>query len=269
MSEGSMNRKLVLVLLMSLISIFFITPLFSQSLKGLSLGGTTGLITTPTGRIAWEESTNFGLDFGYHFSTDRGFGENESIFNAVITMFRDLETGVTLDLQQGSNETDLIIFGKYQMYNSGESGMAMGGNFQILDLGSDFSSQYGQIYLASTYSGSFMDVPAATTLVFGKTFDINTTWNNSIDFSMGFDLSLFPSVFHGYLHWISEFSNYSYSMNSIITNALVRGAFNTGLRVELLPNSRYKFILDATLMDVFDTGINSFALGGSFGLPIR
>ncbi len=78
-----------------------------------------------------------------------------------------------------------------------------------------------------------------------------------------------PSVFHGYLKWISEFSNYSYSVDSVITNASFRGAFNTGLRVELLPNTRYKLVLDATLMDVFDTGINSFTLGGSFGLPIR
>ncbi len=264
-----MNRKLFVLLIAALIFTFSITPLFSQNLKGISLGGSTGLITTPTGKIAWENSADFGLDFGYHFSTDRGFGENESIFNVVITMLRTFEAGVTLDSQQGSNETDLIIFGKYQMYTSGESGMALGGNFQVLDLGSDLSLQYGQVYLASTYSGNFMDVPAVTTLVFGKTFDINGAWDNSIDFSMGFDLSLFPGVFHGYLHWINEFSNYSYSMDSLITNASVRGAFNTGLRVELMPNSRYKLILDATLMDIFDTGINSFALGGSFGLPIR
>ena len=264
-----MNKKLVLVLIISLMSAFLVTPLFSQSLRGLSLGGTTGLITTPTGRIAWENSADLGLDLGYHFSTDRGFGENESIFNAVLTMFRTFEAGATMDIQQGSNETDLIIFGKYQMYNSGESGMAIGGNFQNLDLGSVSSPQYGQIYLASTYAGNFMDVPAATTLVFGKTFDIDAGWDNRIDFSMGFNLSLFPSAFHGYLHWISEFSNYSYSVDSVITNASVRGAFNTGLRVELLPNSRYKLVLDATLMDVFDTGINSFALGGSFGFPIR
>jgi len=263
------NRKLFFAVIVFLISLFLVTPLFSQSFRGLSLGGTTGLITTPTGRIAWENSADLGLDLGYHFSTDREFGENESIFNAALTIFKTFETGVTLDLQQGTNETDVIIFGKYQMYNSGDSGMAIGGNFQIPDLGSVSPSKYSQIYLASTYSGSFMDVPAATTLVFGKTFNIDAGWDNRIDFSMGFDLSLFPGVFHGYLHWISEFSNYSYSMDSVITNASVRGAFNTGIRAELMPGSRYKLVLDATLMDVFDTGINSFALGGSFGLPIR
>ena len=264
-----MNKKLIVILIVALISIFLTTPLFSQSIKGLSLGGATGLITTPSGMVAWEGSTDLGLDFGYHFSTNRGFGENESIVNVVLTMFSVFETGITMDLQQGENETDVLVFGKYQMYNSGDSGMAIGGNFQVIDLGPAASSQYGQIYLASTYAGNFMDVPAVTTLVFGKTFNINEAWDNSVDFSMGFDLSLFPGVFHGYLHWISEFSNYSYSMDSIITNASSRGAFNTGIRVELLPNSRYKLVLDATLMDVFDTGINSFTLGGSFGLPIR
>ncbi len=263
-----MNKKLIVILIMAIIT-FSITPLFSQSIKGLSLGGTTGLITTPSGMVAWEGSADLGLDFGYHFSTDRGFGENESIVNAVLTMFNVFETGITMDLQQGENNTDILIFGKYQMYNSGDSGMAIGGNFQIIDPGSAASPQYGQIYLASTYSGNFMDIPALTTLVFGKTFNINEGWDNRVDFSMGFDLSLFPSVFHGYLKWISEFSNYSYSVDSVITNASFRGAFNTGLRVELLPNTRYKLVFDATLMDVFDTGINSFTLGGSFGLPIR
>jgi hypothetical protein len=249
--------------------IFSGISLFSQSLKGISLGGTTGLITTPTGRIAWGNSTDLGIDLGYHFSTDRDFVDRENIINITLSMFRMLEAGVTVDLQPGQDETDLLLFGKYQMYNSGDSGMALGGSFQMLDISSGTNLQYGQIYLASTYSGGFMDMPAATTLVFGKTFNLEGGWNDQFDFSMGFDLSLFPSAFHGYVHWISEFSNYSYSVDSRITNAAARGAFNTGVRIDLMPNSPYKFVVDATLMDVFDEGIGNFAIGGSFGLSLR
>jgi hypothetical protein len=264
-----MSRKILFSVFFSISIIFINSSLFSQSLKGLSLGGTTGLITTPTGRISWENSANLGFDLGYHFSTDKEFGENENIINATISIFRILEAGVTLDLQTGENETDIHIFSKYQIYKSGDSGMAIGGSFQILDLSSGYSPMFGQLYLVTSYSGGFMDMPAATSLVFGKTFNIDTGWDNQIDFSMGFDLSLFPGAFHGYLHWISEFANYSYSADSHITNANERGAFNTGLRINLLPNSSYKFIIDATLMDVFDTGINSFAIGGSFGFSLR
>ena len=275
-----MNRKLVLIVIIFLIITFSGIPLFSQSLKGLSLGGTTGLITTPTGRIGWEHSSDLGLDIGYHFSTDRGFGENESIINAALSISRKFEAGVTLDLQKDNvgddpgEETDLHLFGKFQMYNSGNSGMAIGANFQMIDFLSDNDSRpgkgnYSQVYLVTTYSGNFMEIPAATTIFFGKTFDIDEGLNDLIDFSMGFDLTLFPDVFHGFIHWISEFTNSSYSVDSHITNAAARGAFNTGLRMDVLANSEYKFVIDAVLMDVFDDGIDSFSIGGTFGFSLK
>jgi len=276
-----MNRKLVLVVIISLIITFSGIPLFSQSLKGLSLGGTTGLITTPTGRIGWENSSDLGLDIGYHFSTDQGFGENESIINAALSISRKFEAGITLDFQQDNDgdsepgeETDLHLFGKFQMYNSGNSGMAVGANFQMIDFLSDDDNRqgkgsYSQVYFVTTYSGNFMEVPAATTVLFGKTFNIEEGLDNHIDFSMGFDLTLFPDVFHGFVHWISEFSNYSYSVDSHITDASARGAFNTGLRIDILAKSEHKFVIDAVLMDVFDDGINSFSIGGTFGFSLK
>ena len=264
-----MSRKLILVSLLLVVMTFSGISLFSQSMKGLSLGGTTGLITTPTGRIGWEESTDLGMDIGYHFSTDRGFGENESIFNVAVSMFKKLEAGGTFDIQPGDDTSDILLFGKYQLYNSGQSGMALGGNMQLLNLSSEITRTFGQIYLASTYAGNFMEIPASTTIVFGKTFDIDAGWDNRIDFSMGFDLALFPQVFNGYVRWISEFANYSYSVDSRITNAAARGAFNTGLRIDILGGSSYKLVIDATLMDVFDEGIDRFAIGGSFGFSLR
>ncbi|MCD6398095.1 MAG: hypothetical protein J7L71_11210 [Spirochaetaceae bacterium] len=276
-----MNRKLGFVLIVSFVGVFLNSPLFSQSLKGLSLGGTTGLITTPTGRIGWENSSDLGLDIGYHFSTDQGFGENESIINAALSISRKFEAGVTMDFQQDNDgddesgeETDLHFFGKFQMYNSGNSGMAVGVNFQMIDFLSNDENRpgkgsYSQVYFVTTYSGNFMQIPAATTILFGKTFNIDEGLNNRLDFSMGFDLTLFPDVFHGFFHWISEFSNYSYSVDSHITNAAARGAFNTGLRMDILANSEYKFVIDAVLMDVFDDGIDSFSVGGTIGFSLK
>ena len=264
-----MSRKLVLVVIVSLIISVSGIPLFSQSLKGLSLGGTTGLITTPTGRIGWEQSSDLGLDIGYHFSTDRGFGEDESLINVAVSMFKKLEAGLTFDSQSGDKSSDLILFGKFQIFNDGQSGMAIGANLQLLDFASDANRTFSQVYLASTYSGDFMEIPASTTIVFGKTFDIEAGLNDEIDFSMGFDLALFPQVFNGYVRWISEFANYSYSEDSRITNANARGAFNTGLRIDILGGSSYKLVIDATLMDVFDEGINKFAIGGSFGFSLK
>ncbi|MDA3941070.1 MAG: hypothetical protein PF693_17460 [Spirochaetia bacterium] len=264
-----MIRKLILVVIVSVVFIFSVTPVFSQSLKGLSLGGTTGLITTPTGRIGWEESSDLGIDIGYHFSTNRGFGENESIINIAVSMFKKLEAGLTFDSQSGDNLSDLILFGKFQIFNDGQSGMAVGANLQLLDITSDIKRTFSQVYLASTYSGDFMEIPASTTIVFGKTFDIESGLNDRIDFSMGFDMALFPQVFNGYVRWISEFANYSYSADSRITDANTRGAFNSGLRINILGGSAYKLVIDATLMDVFDEGIDKFTIGGSFGFSLK
>ena len=38
----------------------------SQSLRGMSLNGATGLYSIPTGRAGWEKTSSFGLDLGYH-----------------------------------------------------------------------------------------------------------------------------------------------------------------------------------------------------------
>lgn len=264
-----MNRKLISAALLLVVMTFSGISLFSQSIKGLSLGGPTGLITTPTGRIGWEQSSDPGLDIGYHFSTDRDFGSNENIINIAFSMFKKLEAGATFDSQPVDDTSDILLFGKYQIFNNGQSGMAVGGNLQFLDFTSNINRTFSQIYLASTYSGNFMEIPASTTIVFGKTFDINAGLNNRIDFSMGFDMALFPKVFNGYVRWISEFANYSYSVDSIITNADARGAFNTGLRIDILGGSSYKLVIDATLMDVFDEGIDKFTIGGSFGFSLR
>jgi hypothetical protein len=265
-----MNRKLIITAVILTVMTLSATPLFSQSMKGLSIGGTTGLITTPTGRIAWEESSDLGLDLGYHFSTDRGFGENENLINVAVSMFKKLEAGLTFDSQSGDDASDLILFGKFQIFNDGQSGMAVGANLQLLDFSSDITDRtLSQIYLASTYSGDFMEIPASTTIVFGKTIDIEDGLNDRIDFSMGFDMALFPQVFNGYVRWISEFANYSYSADSRITNANARGAFNSGLRIHILGGSAYKLVIDATLMDLFDEGIDKFAIGGSFGFSLK
>ncbi len=267
-----MSRKLVLVALLLILTVISGVSVFSQSPGGLSLAGTTGLITTPTGRIGWDESADLGMDIGYHFATDRGFGSNENIFSLTLSMFKRFEAGMTLDIQPvpADNTSDMLLSGKFLIFADGISGMAVGGNIQFLDIASETNSRTSsQIYLASTYSGNFMEIPASTTIVFGKTFNVESGWDNRIDFSMGFDMALFPDVFKGYVRWISEFANYSYSVDSVITNADTRGAFNTGLRIDILKGSSYKLVIDAVIMDIFDTGINRFSIGGTFGFSLR
>ncbi|MFP4408883.1 MAG: hypothetical protein ACLFPW_10210 [Spirochaetaceae bacterium] len=240
-------------------------PLFAQSLKGMSFNGSTGLMSIPSGRIGWERSADFGFDLGYHAIFDDG--DTTHIPKASVSLFKLLEASFAYDAQPGDDNEDIIIGGKIQLPTD-RTAVALGANFQMLqENGEDENVQ--QIYIAATYPGEFFNMPAETTFVLGKSFgDINDEW---IDFGMGFDLLLLPDIFQGYVHWINDFSNFSYSWNAFGANAEERGVFNTGIRIDIAANpslSKYKFVIDAIVTDALDEA-RSLALGVAFGAPIQ
>jgi hypothetical protein len=60
-------------------------------------------------------------------------------------------------------------------------------------------------------------------------------------------------------------------MDAVGANAGFRGAFNTGIRIDVAshPNlSRFKFVIDALLTDALDDN-RTFGVGLAFGAPIR
>jgi hypothetical protein len=241
-------------------------PVFGQSLKGMSINGATGLWSIPSGRIGWERTADLGFDLGYHAL----LGEEEAshVPKASVSLFKLGEVSFAYDAQPGEDNEDLIIGGKFQLPINRASAVAVGFNVQQLQFnGVDESAQ--QIYLAATYPGDFFNMPAETTVVVGKSFGdiVDDEW---IDFGMGFDLLLFPDVFQGYVHWISDFANFSYSWNPWEADPVNRGVFNTGIRIDIAANpalSRYKFVIDVLATDVLDEARN-LAIGLAFGAPI-
>jgi hypothetical protein len=152
-----------------------------------------------------------------------------------------------------------------------KTAIALGGNIQAHNLGSNkpWRRNAGQVYVAVTYAGEFFSWPAETTVVLGKTF-IEKDKNSDIDFGMGFDLILLPKIFQNYVHWITDFANFSYSASPVGANSIFRGVLNTGIRIDLasIPAlSKFKFAVDLTLTDALDDN-RSFAVGGVFGIPI-
>ncbi len=258
-------KNVVLVFLVFFVSI---GVSFGQSLKGMSLNGVTGLIAIPSGRIGWEQSAEVGVDLGYHaLVTDN---QTSHLPKLSVSLFRRVEVAVAYDIQETENdESDILINGKIQLPTNGTA-VALGGNFQSIDFGADNSGSVSQLYLAATYPGEFFSMPAETSIVVGKSFG-DYVGDSDIDFGMGFDLLLFPETFQGYIHWINDFSNFSYSVDPIGALANTRGVFNSGIRIDLASNpnlSRYKFVIDATLTDALDQN-RAFARGFAFGAPIR
>jgi len=244
-----------------------------STLKGMSLNGATGLYSIPSGRIGWESARNIGLDLGYHaIINGRGVTHIPSVS---MSLFKWVELSAAFDLQPDGymghdRGTDFIGGLKIQLPFS-KSAIALGGNFQSLNLWDNSYNRYkaGQIYMAVSYSGLLFHMPAETTIVVGKTFGANTAiWD--IDFGMGFDLVILPKVFNRYVHWVTDFSNFSYSVEPYGADARDRGVLNTGIRLDLtvIPIfKKFRFVLDVLLTDVFDTN-RAFSVGVLFGIPV-
>ena len=260
-----MKKRFILIL-----SVLFIVAAGfagADSLKGMSLNGSTGLISIPSGRIGWERTADLGIDLGYHAIIDDDVTTH--IPKGSVSLFKMLEVGYAYDSQDDSDNADQIIHGKLQLPIQKATAVAIGGNVQQLQQGGN-EFDYQQIYIAATYPGDFFKMPAETTFVVGKTFGENAS-DEEIDFGMGFDLLLFPEVFQGYIHWINDFSNFSYSMDPIGAVAGSRGVFNTGIRIDLasIPElSEFKFAIDAIVTDALDEN-RAFALGVAFGAALK
>ena len=230
-----------------------------------SFGGATGYISTPSAKTGWSGSP-FAVDLGYHYT---GAGNGSHIPKATFQIFSKIELGIAMDFQdRHTDDDDMIIHGKFNFYNAGASSLAIGGNLQFIDMGNDGTDggkeqTAGQLYLAVTYSSKFFGMPALTTMVLGKTF-VEDHNDSNIDFSMGFDLDFLPQYLKGYVHWISDFANYSYSIEANGANAWSRACFNTGFRFAVLKDSRFKLNIDLIMTDALDTN-RSWALGAAFG----
>ena len=241
------------------------------TLKGMSLNGSTGLYSIPTGRIGWERTSDLALDLGYHALI--GDGHVSHIPKVALSLFKWVELSAAFDIQPEKYQDDNNDFvgGIKIQFPLTKTALALGGNFQTLNMGNSAPERYnaGQVYLAVSYSGMFFEMPAETTVVLGKTF-IKDHLDSDIDFGMGFDLVLLPKVLEHYVHWIVDFANFSYSVDPWNAEAWYRGVLNTGIRIDLtvIPVfKKFKFVLDVLVTDVLDHN-RGFSAGAVFGIPV-
>jgi hypothetical protein len=265
-------NKLRILGIMLIIAVLGVGNLTAQSLKGMSFNGATGLYSIPTGRIGWERTSDLGLDFGYHLISRDGHATH--IPKVSLSLVKFIELNLAVDIQPDPEwvDTNTIIGGKFQFPTNNRVAVAMGGNYQIVKARHyDTHPNTGQIYLAVTYPGKFFDWPAETTVVIGYTM-IEDRDNQGIDFGMGFDLILLPSTFENFIHWILDFSNYTYATfpPGYAVN-VHRGVLNTGIRIDFASIARldrFKFAIDLLMTDAFDNN-RSFSIGGVFGVGLK
>ncbi|MDR1418999.1 MAG: hypothetical protein LBI86_01370 [Treponema sp.] len=256
-----------------------------STLRGMSLNGATGLYAVPTARTGWEKDADVGIDAG----TSYNFISENPMIKMGISLFHWVEITGAVDLQpEIRSNTDGVLGAKLQ-FPTTKTALAIGGNIQFLR-NSDYSTAHvvihgfsqdiqfsrhkgystaGHIYAAATYGGEFFSWPAETTFALGYTFVEDN--RDNIDFGMGFDLLLLPDILQRFVHWIVDFSNFSYTAQPLGTDPWTRGSLNTGLRVDLaaIPVlNRFKFNIDLMLLDLLDED-RSIVVGLVFGLPLK
>jgi hypothetical protein len=262
MKNGKMFLMLVALSLLAGPEIFA----QSASLNGMSLNGAAGLCTVPSGRIGWDKKADVGLDFGISYN----FMKENPIAKAGISLFNWVEISYAVDFQpkiSNTVNTDGILGMKLQLPVE-KTSIAIGGNIQFLHRLDNYSTA-GQVYTAISYGGEFFTWPADTSLALGYTF--REGGNRNIDFGMGFDMILIPDVFKNFVHWIVDFSNFSYSLEALGTDSWTRGSLNTGFRIDISAISAlraFKFVFDLTLLDILDN-TRTIGMGMSFGLPLK
>ena len=260
-----------------LMTLSFTSYVQAEAFKSQSFGGATGLISTPTAHTGWE-GNNIGLDLGYHHVHDGDKNRKGTYYipKALVHIGvagTSLELGGTYDIQpesRGIDKTnDLLFNGKWVF----TKGLAIGGSYQRIELNyANERSHDKQVYFATTYEGKFfLDMTAETTIVVGHTWYGKKKRidheNKNVDLSMGFDLDLLPQYLKHYVHWINDFSNYSYSTEPGGADAYERGCFNTGIRIAALKEKRYKLNFDIIMTDALDHN-RDWALGVVFGLSL-
>jgi len=248
------------IFLSTVTALALILPLSAHT--STNVAGQTGLIATPTARIQWEGSSAPALTAGYTY-----FNNNRSshVPQVNVALFDRFELGGAFNAAEGTNNNDFLVHSKFRFSpwsGRGNSALALGGSYQ--NLNSSPSTTAGQAYLAATYEAQFFGMEADTSVVIGKTFG-STTRGGDIDFSMGFDLNFFPSVFNGYVRWLNELANYDFLYLNAPTSAASRGAFNTGFRIPILKSmTNMKFDLTLKMTDALDDE-RGFGVGAVFG----
>ena len=234
----------------------------SQPQAAFTLNGASGVIIVPDAGVVWERA-NIGLDMGYGLVWS-GHRRLDHLPRFALGFARRAEISGLLHAVDRDGIKNAVIGAKVQLFREGGAALAFGGDFEIANF-SIYSANSSKIYLALTYGGSFFKTPAVTTATLGWQFLHSGVFGSQFVYGMGFAMSLFPEVFKGYVFWITDFSNFSYTVYAPKVSAVARGAFNTGLRIHPIKDGRFKLVVDFVGTDLLDhTRGLSFTVSGGF-----
>ncbi|RFU95576.1 hypothetical protein DYP60_03630 [Sphaerochaeta halotolerans] len=229
----------------------FLVPIFGST----TLGGSSGYIVVPSAEVAPSE-VHSSVTTAY--SATITSGKVIHIPSILLSFSDTVESSFAVDI---GNDIDLLLNGKWRFTKRETTSFAAGVLAQVSGV-SNTNKLSAQLYVASTFASSIMDLPSKTTLRLGYTFKKPMTSN--IDFALGFQTPFFPEVFKEKVDFLLDFGNVSYSTTPSAGNAGDRGLVNVALRllpVEFL-TATY-FGLDIRALDLFDHEGRALSIGAT------
>ena len=248
-----------LILTAILLSLLVPVSAFAATAGNATLGGVNGYLVIPSAEPVYSgnEAT---VATGYSAIVSSGKFANIPYFQMGFS--GNYEVGIATDI---ADTTDILINAKWRFSKSGNTSMAVGTVAQVLDVG-DSTTFADQIYLATTFSSTFIDWPSKTTILAGYTFD--NSLNSDINFGMAFETPFFKDTFKEKVNFLIDFGNVSYSTKPSGGNADNRGMVNVGLR--LVPVQFLKSVYvsaDLRALDLFDA--SGRALSAAVAISFR
>lgn len=232
------------------------------AVNDMTLNGSTGLILVPDAHVGWENA-NFGVDIGYGFVWQGG-DRFDNLPRFAISFLKKFEVTGLFQFQDGLK--NFVLGGKWQLYKKGSTALALGGDFEFVNDNYSLAGDSSKIYFATTYGGNFFSMPAVTTATIGWQFLETGDFSSQFVYGMGFSLTLFPKTFKDFVYWVTDFSNFSYTVVGAEVYAGSRGAFNTGVRIHPIKSGRFNLVLEVIGTDLLDNGERGLMASVSGGM---
>lgn len=217
-----------------------------------TIHGVNGYIVIPSAEPAWSDNEAM-VTVGYSANLAGSFSHLPYLQLGLNNSF---EFVLSADVE---SDAAIMLNGKWRIDKKGSRSLAIGVNSQLLNIPSaiDWAAQ---IYAVSTFSSTFIDWPAKTTLMVGYT--LSESLSTDIDYGMGFQTTFMKDLFNEKVDFLLDFGNISYCANPNVSDATNRGMVNLGFRLLPLKLADQVYLSgDLRALDILDSSDRGLSIG--------
>ncbi len=255
------HTSVFLVLMLFAAAVLFANDADFPVAAGMTLTGLSGLVVVPDAQIG-HGGGSLGLNLGYSLILAGG-PVFDHLPRFLLTISKKFELAGLLHIGEDGLKNG-VVSTKFQVLEKEGTMLALGGDIELPN--SDMAQgENAKIYLSATFRSRVFNLPAASTMTFGWNLLYKGDFSSQLIYGMGLSIGLLPKARHNFLLWVTDYSNFSYSVHGALVDAADKGALNTGLRFNPTKDGDFNLIIDIMATDLLDTSRGvSFSIWGGF-----